>query len=169
MFKKGLFLFLFIVFIQQNAMSQTNIPAGDVSGKWTLAHSPYLINGDITVPDDSTLIIDPGVRVEFQGYYSLNVQGRLLGIRTQTDTTIVGVISFALPRARFHSYWRRIVEAGFGNRVMFRSDQMVWPEAIEYAIESIETADFLSEKQKRDILYNNAVRFFRLKDKKISQ
>jgi uncharacterized protein len=76
----------------------------------------------------------------------------------------VGIISYALPRAGFHSYLRRIVEAGFGNRVMFGSDQMIWPEALEVAIESIETADFLSEQQKRDILYNNAARFFRLEE-----
>jgi predicted TIM-barrel fold metal-dependent hydrolase len=38
----------------------------------------------------------------------------------------------------------------------------VWPEAIEVAIESIETAAFLSQGQKRDILYNNAARFLRL-------
>lgn len=74
----------------------------------------------------------------------------------------VGVISFALPRAEFHRYLRRLVEAGFGKRVMFGSDQMVWPGAIEVAIESIESAAFLSEEQKRDILYNNAARFLRL-------
>jgi uncharacterized protein len=74
----------------------------------------------------------------------------------------VGVISFALPRPAFHSYLQRIVEAGFHNRVLFGSDQMIWPEAIEFAIGSIETAPFLSEPQKRDILYNNAVRFLRL-------
>jgi predicted TIM-barrel fold metal-dependent hydrolase len=79
----------------------------------------------------------------------------------------VGVISFALPRKEFHKYLQRIVEAGFGKRVMFGSDQMVWPEAIEYAIESIETASFLSAQQKRDILFNNATRFLRLTDEQI--
>jgi hypothetical protein len=76
----------------------------------------------------------------------------------------VGVIDFALPRAEFHRYLQRIVEAGFGKRVMFGSDQMNWPKAIEYAIESINTAAFLTEEQKRDILYNNAARFLRLND-----
>ena len=76
----------------------------------------------------------------------------------------VGVIVYALPRAEFHRYLRRLVEAGFGNRVMFGSDQMVWPQAIERALESIESADFLSAAQKRDILYNNAARFLRLEE-----
>lgn len=77
----------------------------------------------------------------------------------------VGVIDWALPRPEFHSYLRRLVEAGFGQRIMFGSDQMVWPEAIGKAIEGIETAAFLTEEQKRDIFYNNAAKFFRLEKK----
>ncbi len=50
------------------------------------------------------------------------------------------------------------MEAGFTSRVMFGSDQMVWPETIEHAIRVIEEAPFLDEEQKRDILYNNAAR-----------
>jgi len=76
----------------------------------------------------------------------------------------VGVIVYALPRAEFYRYLRTLVEAGFGNRGMFGSDQMVWPQAIERALESLESADFLSETQKRDILYNNAARFLRLEE-----
>lgn len=79
----------------------------------------------------------------------------------------VGVISFALPRPEFYAYLRRIVRAGFEKRVLFGSDQMVWPEALEIAIESIEKADFLSPGEKRDILYNNAVRFLRLSPEEI--
>jgi hypothetical protein len=81
----------------------------------------------------------------------------------------VGVISFAIPRAAFHNYLQRVVEAGFGKRVMFGSDQMVWPEALEVAIESIETANFLNQDQKRDILYNNAARFLRLSQAQIAR
>jgi predicted TIM-barrel fold metal-dependent hydrolase len=40
---------------------------------------------------------------------------------------------------------------------------MLWPETIRIAIETVEWADFLSTEEKRDILYNNAVRFLRLK------
>jgi hypothetical protein len=52
---------------------------------------------------------------------------------------------------------------------MFGSDQMIWPEAIERAIQSIEDAPFLTEQQKRDILYNNAARFFRLSEEDIAR
>lgn len=74
----------------------------------------------------------------------------------------IAVINWAVPRKEFHAYLRRLVDAGFGKRIMFGSDQMVWPEAIGMAIEGIESATFLTEAQKRDIFYNNAVRFFRL-------
>ncbi len=74
----------------------------------------------------------------------------------------VGAICFALPRKEFHRYLERIVDAGFGSRVMFGSDQMNWPGVIEYGIESIESATFLTPSQKRDVLYNNAARFLRL-------
>ena len=77
----------------------------------------------------------------------------------------VAVINWALPRAEFHSYLRRLVEAGFGQRIMFGSDQMVWTDAIGKAIEGVESAAFLTAQQKRDIFYNNAVRFFRLEKK----
>jgi uncharacterized protein len=40
---------------------------------------------------------------------------------------------------------------------------------IERAVAVIEEAPFLSEEQKRDILYNNAARFLRLADEEIAQ
>ena len=46
-----------------------------------------------------------------------------------------GAIDWALPRKEFHAYLRRLVEAGFGKRIMFGSDQMVWPETIGMAVE----------------------------------
>ena len=73
-----------------------------------------------------------------------------------------GIIDWGLPRKEFHAYLRRLVEAGFGKRIMFGSDQMVWPEAIGMAIDGIESATFLTNEQKRDIFHGNAVRFFRL-------
>ena len=81
----------------------------------------------------------------------------------------VGIINWMLPRAEFHRYLRRIVEAGFGNRVMWGTDQMVWPETIERGIQVINDAPFLSDEQKRDVLFNNAARFLRLSDEEIER
>lgn len=80
----------------------------------------------------------------------------------------LGVISYALSPDEFHRYLRALVNAGFARRIMFGSDQMVWPETIGIAIENIASADYLTEAQKRDILYNNAARFFRFSDEQIA-
>ena len=81
----------------------------------------------------------------------------------------VGVIVFTQPRAAFYRYLRGIMEAGFGKRVMFGSDQMVWPGVVERAIQAIESAPFLTATQKRDILYNNAARFLRLSEAEVAR
>lgn len=73
-----------------------------------------------------------------------------------------GVIVYTQPRPAFYRYLQALVDAGFGQRIMFGSDQMVWPETMERAIQVIQEAPFLSSQQKRDILYNNAARFLRL-------
>lgn len=69
----------------------------------------------------------------------------------------------------FYEQLRKFVDGGFGKRVMFGSDQMVWPGVIEPAMAIIEEAPFLSHEQKRDILYNNAARFLRLSDEEIAR
>jgi len=77
----------------------------------------------------------------------------------------LATINWIIPREEFHGYLRELVRAGFGKRLLFGSDQMVWPEAIGMAVEGIESAVFLTEEEKRDIFYNNAVRFLRLDQK----
>jgi hypothetical protein len=74
----------------------------------------------------------------------------------------VSTISWVIPRAAFYDYLEAFVRAGLGKRLMFGSDQMVWPEKISSAVEAIEEAPFLTDEQKRDIFYNNAKRFLRL-------
>lgn len=71
-------------------------------------------------------------------------------------------INWIPPRNEFHEYLRRLLQAGFGKRLMFGSDQMVWPGAIPLAIEGIESAPFLTNQEKRDIFYHNAARFLRM-------
>jgi hypothetical protein len=39
---------------------------------------------------------------------------------------------------------------------------MYWPDGIGLAVEHVEAATFLTEEQKRDIFYNNAVAFYKL-------
>lgn len=74
----------------------------------------------------------------------------------------LAVINWVLPREEFHHYLRQLFRASFGKRLIFGSDQMVWPQTIGIAIEAIESADFLTEEQKRGIFCRNAARFLRL-------
>jgi predicted TIM-barrel fold metal-dependent hydrolase len=80
----------------------------------------------------------------------------------------VGVIVYTQPRKAFYSFLKKLVDAGFGKRILFGSDQMSWPETIGRSIDVINEAPFLSEEEKRDILFNNAARFLRLSDQEIA-
>ena len=86
-----LVLFTAVGGLSINTNAQTPVPGGNVSGTWALTGSPYLIQGAIMIPNDSTLTIEPGVTVNFQGTYKLYVQGRIIAIGTATDTIIFTV------------------------------------------------------------------------------
>jgi len=94
------------------AFSQTPVPQGDVYGEWDAAGSPYMVYGNISIPGDSTLVIDPGVTVEFQGYFSLIVTGKLLAIGEPGDSIRFTVADttglFANPQQDVGG-WHRIV------------------------------------------------------------
>ncbi len=81
----------------------------------------------------------------------------------------VGVISWVIPRKEFHNFIKGLVDAGYGKRIMFGVDQMVWPGTIDTAVEAIQTADFLSLEQKADIFYNNAASFLELSEEQIGK
>ena len=80
----------------------------------------------------------------------------------------ISTILHLTPRPVALRYLKSLIDNGLGKRVMYGSDQMIWPEVIGETIEAIETADFLTEEQKRDILYNNAARFLRLSKEQIA-
>jgi len=82
----------------------------------------------------------------------------------------LGAISWgAIPRAEFHRYLEALMTAGLGERLMFGSDQTYWPELIERSIEGIRSAPFLSDRQKRDIFYDDAARFLRLSTDEVAR
>ena len=53
-------------------------------------------------------------------------------------------IVYTEPRPAFYRYLQELVEAGYGDRIMFGSDQMIWPGIIEPSIQVIEQAPFLT-------------------------
>lgn len=76
----------------------------------------------------------------------------------------VAVLDWIRPREDFYAYLRELIRAGFLDRIMFGSDQMSWPDAIDVAVKTVKSAEFLSDDEKRAILYDNAARFLRLSE-----
>jgi predicted TIM-barrel fold metal-dependent hydrolase len=87
----------------------------------------------------------------------------------QTLYVDIGANDWNMPRAQFYDQLKRMVDAGFSNRILFGSDQTIWPQGIGLAIATINEASFLTEVQKRNILYNNAARFLRLTTEQIAE
>ena len=125
-------------------------------------HSPLLL--------EEVLVRHPRLRlyVVHAAWPQLDDMLTLLFTHPQVYVDVSGLV-WIHPRADFYRYLRAMVEAGFGNRILFGSDQMIWPDAIERAIQSIEDAPFLTEQEKRDIFYNNAARFLRLSEAEIAR
>ncbi len=95
------------------------------------------------------------------GYPMIDNLLTLLAANAQVYVDVAGLI-WSYPLKEVLGYIQRIVEAGFEDRVMFGTDQMVWPKLMATSIGVIEGATYLTTEQKRDILYNNAARFLRL-------
>lgn len=112
---------------------------------------------------EDVLVRHPDLRiyVENTGYPYL---GEMIAMMNQYPRLYgdLSTITWVLPRSAFYAYLRGLIDAGLGKRLMFGSDQMRWPEAIGWAVRTIEEAPFLTAEQKRDIFYNNAARFLRM-------
>ncbi|HPR63934.1 MAG TPA: hypothetical protein PK014_06900 [Thermoanaerobaculia bacterium] len=70
------FLFL-LVCISSFLYADTPV-MGPVSGTWTAGESPYILEGDTSVPSGETLTMEPGTVVRSNGSYSLTIYGQLI-------------------------------------------------------------------------------------------
>ena len=64
---------------------------------------------------------------------------------------------YIFPKSYFHFIMKRLIDAGFENRLMFGSDN----GDIKNAIDNVKELDFLTEEQKEKIFYKNAEEFFK--------
>jgi predicted TIM-barrel fold metal-dependent hydrolase len=112
---------------------------------------------------EEALLRHPKMRIYIMhaGYPFINETIALLHAHPRVYVDL-GNIDWVLPRQEFHEHLRRLLQAGFGRRLMFGSDQGLYPEAVRMAIDGIDSARFLTAPEKSDIFYNNAVRFLRL-------
>ena len=119
---------------------------------------------------EDVLARHPDLRLYVMHYGSPLVDEMIAILYTYPKVYIdVGGNTWPYPPAFFYSQLQKFIDAGFGKRIMFGSDQMRWPALIETSIAVIENAPFLSEEQKRDILYHNAARFLRLSEDEIAR
>ncbi len=88
----------------------TNITvSGDVSGQWAV--DTVRVVGDISVPGENTLVIQPGTRVEFYGHFIFSVKGNVQAIGTATDSilfTVSDTAGFAdttTNHGGWHGFW----------------------------------------------------------------
>ena len=95
------------------------------------------------------------------GYPMADEMIALMGANAYVYVDLAGFI-WSYPLEEIHAYLQRLVQAGFGKRILYGTDLMIWPKLLETSIQVIESANYLSEDQKRDIFFNNAVRFFNL-------
>lgn len=117
---------------------------------------------------EDVLVRHPNVKVYVMhaGWPYLDEMKALMYAHPQVYVDIA-VIDWILPEAEFHAYLEGLVQAGFGDRIMFGSDQMTWPQTIDIAIHTVNSAPFLSLEQKADIFYDNAAAFLELDPEEI--
>lgn len=138
--------------------------------------APYLGSPKYRVGLGSPLLLEevlvrhPKLRIYVMHYGSPLVEEMLAILHTYPQVYIdIGGNTWPYPREFFYSQLKRFIDAGFAKRIMFGSDQMWWPDLIEISLSILEDAPFLTQEQKRDILYNNAARFLRLTEDEIAR
>jgi predicted TIM-barrel fold metal-dependent hydrolase len=139
-------------------------------GEFYLGNRNYRARLQSALTMEEVLVRHPKMRVYLMhaGYPMLDDLLALLFSHPQVYVEI-SMLANVEPRAGFYRYLRAIVDAGYAERIMFGSDQMVWPGIIEPAIQAINNAPFLTPTQKRDIFYNNAARFLRFTPEDIAR
>lgn len=138
---------------------------GPVGGPNVPGYGQYRVSLGNPLVLEEVLVRHPKLRVYVMHYGSPFVDEMIALLYAYPQVYVdIAQNDWGFPRTHFYAQLRRLVDAGFGRRILFGSDQMVWPQTIGLAIETIESADFLSEEQKRDILHDNAARFLRLKE-----
>jgi uncharacterized protein len=101
------------------------------------------------------------VQVMHAGYPMIDNMLTLLQASSHVNVDVAGLI-WSYPLKEVNRYIERLVDGGFEDRVMFGTDQLGWPKLMAYSISVIQNADYLTPRQKRLILHDNAVRFLRL-------
>jgi uncharacterized protein len=140
---------------------------GDTGGTYSWSPKARLKLGDPYLIED-VLVKYPRLRIYLMhaGAEEWHEHAlRLMAYYPQLYTD-VAVMLWVEPNSQrtVKEFLRNAKEAGHLNRVMFGSDQMIWPGAIEMSVNFLNSLKFLTKKDKEDMFYNNAARFLKLKE-----
>ena len=127
-------------------------------------YNPNYANPELLKP---ILEKHPNVRIylmHYGGEYS-EQSLELMKLYPQIYCEISAVSMFA-PKKVWEPKVKKLFEAGLGDRLMFASDYF---GTVRKNIEIIYDLDWLTEKQKRDIYYNNAAKFLNLSEAEIKE
>ena len=131
--------------------------------------SPYMGDPDFRMRYGNPLLLEdvlvqhPNLRIYIaHGGYPFIVETIALMMMYQQVYVDISAINWLLAPEEFHAYLAQLMDARLGERIMFGTDQMIWPEAVEMSINAIESATFLTQEQKQDIYFNNATDFLKL-------
>lgn len=124
-------------------------------------------NGDIGYPRHLRPILEkyPGLRIWIQHVGSDGEQlpqmwEETLALLADYPNVYVdlSITNSLLPIESYEAALTRLFDAGFGDRIMFGSDNL----PIEMVLDRLNSLENISEAQKRAILHDNAARFLRL-------
>lgn len=132
--------------------------------------TPYTCCPNFTIDAGRPLHLEPvlkrhpnlKIQMMHMGFPFLEETKAILNVYPQVYVDI-SAVDWLVPKEEFYNYLKSLLTAGFGKRIMYGSDQMIWEDAIGLSIKTVETAPFLNAKQKEDIFYNNAAFFFNIK------
>ena len=139
---------------------------GDPGGTYSWSPKARLKFGDPYLIED-VLVKYPKLRI-----YMMHAGGedwpehaiRLMAYYPQLYTDLA-VLLWVEPNTQRYvkEFLRNAKEAGYLDRIMFGSDQMIWPYAIEKSVRFLNSLTFLTKHDKENIFYNNAAGFLKLK------
>ncbi len=64
----------------------TKVSQGKISGTWSASEGPYIITGDVTIPNGKTLQIEPGTWLKIMDGHTINIKGTIEAVGDDSNT-----------------------------------------------------------------------------------
>jgi len=113
--------FIFSLLTLSGLNAQTSITVeGEITADTTWSADTVKVTGDLVINDDVIVTIEPGTRIEFQGFYEMEVKGTVIAEGNHGDSIIftchpdishkvffmITYFSFSIPEKHRYQVWR---------------------------------------------------------------